>query len=67
AKSVKDRWEEEEELVISEFKWAISFFRFRAKEWQKIQMGSSAIGAPGVRCYAARQGMMYSRLAEHAE
>ncbi|KAI6156685.1 hypothetical protein BKA82DRAFT_4345750 [Pisolithus tinctorius] len=67
AKSVKDRWEEEEELVISEFQWAISFFRFRAKEWHKIQMGNSAIGAPGVRCYAARQRMMYSRLAEHAE
>ncbi|KAI6143968.1 hypothetical protein BKA82DRAFT_126048, partial [Pisolithus tinctorius] len=28
AKSVKDCWEEEEELIISEFQWAISFFRF---------------------------------------
>ncbi|KIO05855.1 hypothetical protein M404DRAFT_101813, partial [Pisolithus tinctorius Marx 270] len=67
AKSVKDHWEEEEELIISEFQWAISFFRFRAKEWHKIQMGSSTIGAPGVQCYAVRQRTMYSRLAEHAE
>ncbi|KAI6138067.1 hypothetical protein BKA82DRAFT_3992165, partial [Pisolithus tinctorius] len=27
-KSVKDCWEEEEELIISEFQWAICFFRF---------------------------------------
>ncbi|KIO00330.1 hypothetical protein M404DRAFT_68298, partial [Pisolithus tinctorius Marx 270] len=67
AKSVKDHWEEEEELVISEFQWAISFFRFQAKEWHKIQMGSSAIGAPGVWCYAARQRVMYLRLAKHAK
>ncbi|KIN97388.1 hypothetical protein M404DRAFT_160504 [Pisolithus tinctorius Marx 270] len=67
AKSVKDCWEEEEELVISEFQWAISFFRFQAKEWHKIQMGSSTIGAPGVWCYAVRQRMVYSRLAKHAE
>ncbi|KAI6145838.1 hypothetical protein BKA82DRAFT_68298 [Pisolithus tinctorius] len=67
SKSVKDHWEEEEELVISEFQWAISFFRFQAKEWHKIQMGSSAIGAPGVWCYAARQRVMYLRLAKHAK
>ncbi|KAI5997598.1 hypothetical protein EDD15DRAFT_2364364 [Pisolithus albus] len=64
AKAVKDRWEEEEDLLVSEFHWTMNFFKFRAKKWNKKCVSFKAAGLHGAACYAARQKAVYDRLAE---
>ncbi|KAI6004934.1 hypothetical protein EDD15DRAFT_2155191, partial [Pisolithus albus] len=64
AKAVKDRWEEEEDLLVSEFHWTMNFFKFRAKKWNKKCLSFKAAGLHGAACYAARQKAVYDRLAE---
>ncbi|KAI5989479.1 hypothetical protein EDD15DRAFT_2364372 [Pisolithus albus] len=64
AKAVKDRWEEEEDLLMSEFHWTMNFFKFRAKKWNKKCLSFKAAGLHGAACYAARQKAVYDRLAE---
>ncbi|KAI6001994.1 hypothetical protein EDD15DRAFT_2192690 [Pisolithus albus] len=67
AKAAKDRWEEENELVTSEFVWVVNFFQYRAKRWNEIYMAKKLAGNRGAACYAARQQAVYDRLAEQAE
>ncbi|KAI5981079.1 hypothetical protein EDD15DRAFT_2197779 [Pisolithus albus] len=67
AKAAKDHWEEENELVTSEFVWVVNFFQYRAKRWNKIYMAKKLAGNRGAACYAARQQAVYDRLAEQAE
>ncbi|KAI6022172.1 hypothetical protein BKA83DRAFT_4054270 [Pisolithus microcarpus] len=65
-KAVKDRWEEENELVTSEFQWVVNFFQHRAKRWNEIYMANKSAGNHGAACYAARQQAVYDRLTEQA-
>ncbi|KAI5986651.1 hypothetical protein EDD15DRAFT_2373117 [Pisolithus albus] len=67
AKAAKDRWEEENELVTSEFVWVVNFFQYRVKRWSEIYMAKKLAGNRGAACYAARQQAVYDRLAEQAE
>ncbi|KAI5996974.1 hypothetical protein EDD15DRAFT_2364439 [Pisolithus albus] len=67
AKAAKDHWEEENELVTSEFQWAVNFFQHRSKRWNSIYMARKSEGNCGAACYAARQQAVYDRLAEQAE
>ncbi|KAI6000092.1 hypothetical protein EDD15DRAFT_2362665 [Pisolithus albus] len=64
AKAVKDRWEEEEDLLVSEFHWTMNFFKFRVKKWNKKCLSFKAAGLHGAACYAARQKAVYDWLAE---
>ncbi|KAI5982383.1 hypothetical protein EDD15DRAFT_2180961 [Pisolithus albus] len=64
AKAVKDRWEEEEDLLVLEFHWTMNFFKFRAKKWNKKCLSFKAAGLHGAACYAARQKVVYDWLAE---
>ncbi|KIK13176.1 hypothetical protein PISMIDRAFT_119407, partial [Pisolithus microcarpus 441] len=66
-KVAKDRWEEENELVTSEFQWAMNFFQYRAKRWNEIYMANKSAGNHGATCYAARQQAMYDQLTEQAQ
>ncbi|KAI5997503.1 hypothetical protein EDD15DRAFT_2162788 [Pisolithus albus] len=65
AKAVRDRWEEEEELLISEFQWTANFFKHRAGEWSKLKISNDQPDTRGRSVYAARQQQVYERLAEH--
>ncbi|KAI6026219.1 hypothetical protein BKA83DRAFT_4585299 [Pisolithus microcarpus] len=67
AKAAKDRWQEEEELVTSEFQWVINYFQYRAKRWNGTYMENKSAGNHGAACYAARQQAIYDRLAEQGE
>ncbi|KAI6041034.1 hypothetical protein EDC04DRAFT_2566131 [Pisolithus marmoratus] len=67
AKAVQDRWEEEEELLTSEFQWVMNYFKHRAKMWKEIYTDNKLAGNHGVACYAARQQAVYDRLAEQGE
>ncbi|KIK12072.1 hypothetical protein PISMIDRAFT_18995 [Pisolithus microcarpus 441] len=67
AKAAKDRWQEEEELVTSEFQWVINYFQYRAKRWNGTYMENKSAGNHGAACYAARQQAVYDRLAEQGE
>ncbi|KAI6019504.1 hypothetical protein BKA83DRAFT_4057093 [Pisolithus microcarpus] len=67
AKAVKDRWEEEEELLTSEFQWVVNYFQHRARTWHEIYMEHNSAGNQGAACYAARQQAVYDRLAEQCE
>ncbi|KAI5993014.1 hypothetical protein EDD15DRAFT_2367807 [Pisolithus albus] len=64
AKAVKDRWEEEEELLASEFQWAINFFKYRARKWNEKCVSCKVAGLLGAASYAARQKAIYEQLAE---
>ncbi|KIK13391.1 hypothetical protein PISMIDRAFT_118988, partial [Pisolithus microcarpus 441] len=66
-KVAKDCWEEENELVTSEFQWVMNFFQYRAKRWNEIYMANKSAGNHGATCYAARQQAMYDRLTEQAQ
>ncbi|KIK30871.1 hypothetical protein PISMIDRAFT_87337, partial [Pisolithus microcarpus 441] len=66
-KAVKDHWEEEEELLTSEFQWVVNYFQHRARTWHEIYMEHNSAGNQGATCYAARQQAMYDRLAEQCE
>ncbi|KIK16184.1 hypothetical protein PISMIDRAFT_36167, partial [Pisolithus microcarpus 441] len=67
AKAAKDRWQEEEELVTSEFQWVINYFQYRAKRWNGTYMENKSAGNHGAACYAARQQAIYDQLAEQGE
>ncbi|KAI6026871.1 hypothetical protein BKA83DRAFT_4050885, partial [Pisolithus microcarpus] len=67
AKAVKDHWEEEEELLTSEFQWVVNYFQHRARTWHEIYMEHNSAGNQGAACYMARQQAMYDRLAEQCE
>ncbi|KAI6026681.1 hypothetical protein BKA83DRAFT_4124303 [Pisolithus microcarpus] len=67
AKAAQDRWEEEEELVTSEFQWVTNYFQYRARRWNETYMDNKSAGNHGAACYAARQKAVYDRLAEQGE
>ncbi|KAI6019133.1 hypothetical protein EDC04DRAFT_2576068, partial [Pisolithus marmoratus] len=67
AKAAKDHWEEEEELLTSEFQWAINYFQHCSKCWQEKYMDHATANTHGTTCYAARQWEIYDHLAEQGE
>ncbi|KIK74421.1 hypothetical protein PAXRUDRAFT_19889 [Paxillus rubicundulus Ve08.2h10] len=66
SKALKDRWEEELELIHSEARWTSNFFNFKARFWVNMEdsMGH-AVTHQGQACYAARQSSIYGRLRDH--
>ncbi|KAI6002551.1 hypothetical protein EDC04DRAFT_2611815 [Pisolithus marmoratus] len=66
-KATKDHWEEEEELLTSEFQWVVNYFQYRAKTWKEIYTDNKSARNHGAACYAARQQAVYDRLAEQGE
>ncbi|KAH7903542.1 hypothetical protein BJ138DRAFT_1020448, partial [Hygrophoropsis aurantiaca] len=61
AKALKDRWQEELDLVKAEFIWTSNFFIFKAEQWVARMVVSG--DKPGHKAYAARQVNMYRELA----
>ncbi|KAI6038699.1 hypothetical protein EDC04DRAFT_2603708 [Pisolithus marmoratus] len=67
AKAGKDRWEEEEELLMSEFQWVTHYFKYHACCWNERYKEMQVARVHGAACYAARQQAVYDWLAEQAE
>ncbi|KIK77720.1 hypothetical protein PAXRUDRAFT_165942, partial [Paxillus rubicundulus Ve08.2h10] len=67
AKALKDRWEEEVELLRAEGKWTINFFDHKARSWDKLFWASDRQGWVGLACYAVRQWADFSRLWDHCK
>ncbi|KAI6133973.1 hypothetical protein EV401DRAFT_1847932 [Pisolithus croceorrhizus] len=67
AKARKDHWEEEEELLTSEFQWVINYFQHHSKCWQEKYMEHTTANTHGTTCYVARQWAIYDHLAEQGE
>ena len=59
---MRDRWNEEVELLLAEFQWTINFFQRRAERWEHLATRSQNESLGGPTCYAARQQAIYSRL-----
>ncbi|KAI6019092.1 hypothetical protein EDC04DRAFT_2576131 [Pisolithus marmoratus] len=66
-KAAKDHWEEEEELLTSEFQWVINYFQHRLKCWWEKYMDHAAANTHGTACYVARQQEIYDHLAEQGK
>ncbi|KAI6112665.1 hypothetical protein F5141DRAFT_1063058 [Pisolithus sp. B1] len=66
-KAGKDHWEEEEELLTSEFQWVINYFQHHLKCWQEKYMEHTTANTHGTTCYAARQWAIYDHPAEQGE
>ena len=62
AKATKDRWKEEEELLVAEFDWTVNFFQDCARHWEIRGARALGDGKQGPACYASRQMAIYSRL-----
>ncbi|KAF8833724.1 hypothetical protein BDN67DRAFT_1017247 [Paxillus ammoniavirescens] len=66
SKALRDRWEEEVELIRSEANWTRNFFKFKARFWANKEEHSGDASANRVQaCYAARQSIIYGRLRDH--
>ena len=62
SKALRDRWEEEAELLASEVEWTGNFFDYKARRWQEL-IGNFPQGpADGQRCYAAKQQSIFMKL-----
>ncbi|KAI6046658.1 hypothetical protein EDC04DRAFT_2597793 [Pisolithus marmoratus] len=66
-KAGKDHWEEEEELLMSEFQWVTHYFKYHARCWNERYKEMQVARVHGAACYAARQQAVYDWLAEQAE
>ncbi|KAF8546625.1 hypothetical protein OG21DRAFT_1527707 [Imleria badia] len=64
AKALRDRWKEEEELLMTKFQWAIGYFGQRAEAWGHLAAQTLNKGFQGAASYAARQQAMYGWLRE---
>ncbi|KIO12080.1 hypothetical protein M404DRAFT_125395 [Pisolithus tinctorius Marx 270] len=62
-KVLRDRWEEELELLTLETGWTQKFFLHKEKFWSGRHMEALAVGDTGFACYSARQSQMYRDLA----
>ncbi|KAI6147700.1 hypothetical protein BKA82DRAFT_4014879 [Pisolithus tinctorius] len=62
-KALRDRWEEELELLTLETGWTQKFFLHKEKFWRGRHMEALAVGNTGFACYSARQSQMYRDLA----
>ncbi|KAI6126572.1 hypothetical protein F5141DRAFT_997093 [Pisolithus sp. B1] len=67
SKAGKDPWQEEEELLTSEFQWVINYFRHHSKCWHEKYSDHTTANTCGAACYAARQWAIYDQLAEQGE
>ncbi len=69
AKARYTRWEEEHNMVRHEMKWTIKYFQYQEQQWDRRRSAitDSAIGAVGLRCYAAKQAGQWRRFAEQAK
>ncbi|KAI5980780.1 hypothetical protein EDC04DRAFT_2617987 [Pisolithus marmoratus] len=67
AKAGKDRWEEEEELLMSEFQWVTHYFKYHTHCWNERYKEMQVARVHGAACYAARQQAVYDQLAKRAE
>ncbi|KIK73878.1 hypothetical protein PAXRUDRAFT_174978 [Paxillus rubicundulus Ve08.2h10] len=66
SKALKDRWEEELELIHSEAHWTSNFFNFKACFWVNMEDSTGHAAAHrGQACYVARQSSIYGRLRDH--
>ncbi|KAI6096271.1 hypothetical protein EDD16DRAFT_1528139 [Pisolithus croceorrhizus] len=64
AKAIKDQWEEEEALLVTEFQWAINFFKYHVRKWSEKYLSCKATGLHGAASYAAKQQVVYDRMAQ---
>ncbi|KAI6032485.1 hypothetical protein EDC04DRAFT_2571902 [Pisolithus marmoratus] len=55
AKAGKDCWEEEEELLMSEFQWVTHYFKYHACCWNERYKEMQVARVHGAACYTARQ------------
>ncbi|KAG1720213.1 hypothetical protein EDB19DRAFT_1918112 [Suillus lakei] len=67
AKSLRDRWKEEQLVVESEMDWTCNFFLQKAAQWIERMGESSANRLRGHACYSGRQSQMYLLLAQDAQ
>ena len=69
AKACYTRWEEEHKMVRHEMQWTIKYFQHQEGQWEQRRsaIANDAIGAAGLRCYAAKQGGLWRRFAEKAK
>ena len=61
-KALRDRWQEEVQLLTCEADWTQGFFSARVEFWSGRRSAGAAAGNAGLACYAARQCQMYERL-----
>ncbi|KAI6018283.1 hypothetical protein EDC04DRAFT_2607885 [Pisolithus marmoratus] len=66
-KAGKDHWEEEEELLMSEFQWVTHYFKYCTCCWNERYKEMQVARVHGAACYAARQQAVYDQLAKQAE
>ncbi|KAF8124933.1 hypothetical protein EV363DRAFT_1299555 [Boletus edulis] len=67
SKAVKDRWQEEVELLRAEFEWATNFFQRTAEDWEHRSVRCQNKRLEGQACYAARQSAIYGRLRDQCK
>ncbi|KAF9230334.1 hypothetical protein BU15DRAFT_57377 [Melanogaster broomeanus] len=67
AKALKDRWEEEVELLRAEGEWTSNFFDYKSRAWGIIFRDSARQGRVGHACYAARQQANFGSLRDHCK
>ncbi|KAF8131231.1 hypothetical protein EV363DRAFT_1296616 [Boletus edulis] len=67
SKAVKDRWQEEVELLRAEFEWASNFFQRTAEDWEHRSVRCQNKRLEGQACYAARQSAIYGRLRDQCK
>ena len=63
ARAQLHRWQEEVTLTRNEMHWAINYFTFRQKEWDKWQSSYLAM-TPGHHAYAEHQKAMWAEIRE---
>jgi hypothetical protein len=65
SKALKERWEEECELVASELQWTMNFFDYKVQCWQQFIVQQEE--SNGATCYAAWQQSIYMKLWEQCK
>lgn len=71
AKSRRDRWAEEEALLVAELQWTRRFHGHRKELWQRRADGTAIDNSgtpshPEFQCYALKQAKTWSLLESHA-
>ncbi|KIM58325.1 hypothetical protein SCLCIDRAFT_128326, partial [Scleroderma citrinum Foug A] len=61
-KALRDRWEEEVQLLTCETEWSWRFFSTQVDFWSGQSAEAAATGSAGMACYSARQCHMYQQL-----
>jgi hypothetical protein len=66
AKARYDRWNEELLLVRYEMTWALTWYAYQRREWERRAVWAEMQHLSGHRCYAEKQVVMWRRMGDTA-